>query len=59
MKFCYKVTMWMLIVIMLALSIGFLSAMASSDTGIWEQRAYIDEFDFPTDDYYISNKDAV
>ena len=27
----------------------------TTDTGIWEKRAYVDEFDLPTDEYYISN----
>lgn len=29
------------------------------DTGIWEKRAYVDEFDLPTDEYYISNREPI
>ena len=31
----------------------------TTDTGIWEKRAYVDEFDLPTDEYYISNKEPI
>ncbi len=30
----------------------------SQDVGIWTVKAYVDEFDLPTDDYYIVNEDA-
>ncbi len=31
----------------------------TTDTGIWEKRFFVDEFDLPTDEYYISNKEPI
>lgn len=31
----------------------------TADTGIWEKRAYVDEFDMPTDEYYVSNAEPI
>lgn len=31
----------------------------TADTGIWEKRTYVDEFDMPTDEYYVSNAEPI
>ncbi|MBQ3574053.1 MAG: hypothetical protein IJA26_00150 [Clostridia bacterium] len=36
-----------------SLNIGFVVEPNEPDTGIWIMRAYVDEFDMPTDDYFI------
>lgn len=48
----------LLIALLLTGTISFAEA-AVVDTGLWEKRAYVDEFDLPTDEYYISNKEPI
>ena len=51
-----------IVALLLALLLSFsLAALAEEivNTGIWEKRAYVDEFDLPTDEYYISNKTPI
>lgn len=47
----------LLIALLLTSTVSF--AESTVDTGIWERRAYVDEFDLPTDEYYISNKEPI
>lgn len=41
------------------LIIGYVVWPTEVDTGIWIQRAYVDEFDIPTDWYFIVNDSAI
>lgn len=54
-----KITLALLLVLVLLAGGIVAYAEPTSDTGIWERRAYVDEFDLPTDEYYISNREPI
>ena len=46
-----------LFVLALALALSAVPAFAeTASAGVWEKRAFVDEFNLPTDDYYVINK---
>ena len=45
--------------LLISSAVGWAESETTQDTGIWEKRAYVDEFDLPTDEYYISNKEPI
>ena len=49
----------LLLLLAMLLTSGMTVAQDTIDTGMWERRAYVDEFDLPTDEYYISNKKPI
>lgn len=46
----------LIVVLMLSVVPAFAEA---ADTGIWERRAYVDEFDLPTDEYYMAVYESI
>lgn len=45
--------------LLISSAVGWAESETTQDTGIWEKRAYVDEFDLPTDEYYISNAEPI
>lgn len=52
-----KLGFFLLVLMLLGSTASF--GESNSDTGIWERRAYMDEFDLPMDQYYVSNAEPI
>lgn len=54
---CKKIISVVLFVVLLISAISYAETIPNAS--IWEQRAYVDEFDLPTDEYYVSNVEPI